>query len=191
MKKLITLILAGVLMTVTTTIYATTFNHIHEGGGKFSAYYDSSIASYGYTSHFDFARNSWAGISPNVAISKSSSRGSGIDEYYVGTSGTPHNYGLSLPYRGVFGKGIRVSPTTSNWTYSVISVYDNNLQADGLKNSTNIRHTTTHELGHSLGLAHTADTSNQALSVMTEGSLADRSINTPSAYDKNQLRTLY
>ncbi|NMI07837.1 matrixin family metalloprotease [Paenibacillus sp. SZ31] len=170
---------------------ATTFGHIHSQGGKFGAYYDSSITTYGYTSHFDFARNSWAGISPNVAISKSSTRGYGIDEYYVGTSSTPHLYGLFSPYNDVFSVGVTVDPLKRNWVYSVISVYDNNIKDDGLKNSTNIRHTTTHELGHSLGLAHTEDTPKKATSVMTKGQEADRSITTPSDYDKNQLRTLY
>ncbi|AWB43694.1 hypothetical protein DCC85_05310 [Paenibacillus sp. CAA11] len=82
-------------------------------------------------------------------------------------------------------------PDSASWDYSVISIYDNNLDADGYKNDTNIKHTTTHEVGHSIGLAHTTDTYNKSTSLMTAGDEADRYINSPSAYDKNQLKSIW
>lgn len=202
MKKKIALLagLAAVsLLSLSSSANATVFGYARDLGGKFTAYYDSSVASFGYTSHLDFARNSWAGVSPNVSISKSTKLTSPTlnngyqDKYYVGNSGTAHNYGLTLFYTEVFGVGVPTDPEKKPWSFSNISIYDNNLKSDGLKNPTNIRHTTTHEVGHSLGLAHTDVESKKAASVMTKGDdpKLNRNINTPSDYDKNQLRTLY
>lgn len=51
--------------TISTTVSADIFS----GGrtnGIFNAYYDASVSSYGYTTHYDQARQSWNGISTNV-----------------------------------------------------------------------------------------------------------------------------
>ncbi|CAM3309186.1 MULTISPECIES: matrixin family metalloprotease [Saccharibacillus] len=199
MKKFVVLLALVSFIVLSSSADATVFKYARSTGAKFTAFYDSSVASYGYTDHLDFARNAWAGISPNVSIAKSTTYKSPtvasgyMDKYYVGNSSTKGLYGMTLLYNDVFGVGIPAVPNAAPWKFSTISIYDNNLKDDGLKNPTNIRHTTTHELGHSLGLAHTEDEAKKSTSVMTKGDdpKLNRDINTPSAYDKNQLRTKY
>lgn len=168
--------------------YADVFAY-KRGTGIYKAWYDSSVASYGYTGKFDWARSKWAGVSSKVSIGYQSTNDSTTDEYYVGTSSTAGLLGLTSPYvRHWYGNSYQ-DPDTGNWDYCVVSLYDNNLDAAGLKTDTNIKNTATHEVGHSIGLAHTTSSGNKAASIMTAGDDAakDRSITTPSTYDTSNV----
>lgn len=41
---------------------ADVFSYKRDHGGIFSAWYDSSVASYGYTGSYDVGRSSWGGL---------------------------------------------------------------------------------------------------------------------------------
>lgn len=193
MKKKLILSLVALATVLSSIAYADTYNYGQRVTGTFSAWYDSSVASYGYTGKLDWARSKWTGVSSNVSIGYSSTNKSSTDEYYVGTSSTPHLYGHTAFYEKFLGVGVPQNPNTTDWDYAVISLYDNNLDADGLKNDTNIKNTATHEVGHSVALDHTTSAANKATSIMTEGSdpLRDRSITAPSTYDKNELKSVW
>ncbi|SDL98714.1 matrixin family metalloprotease [Paenibacillus jilunlii] len=170
--------------------------HSPRGGndnGHIQAWYDSSISSYGYTSHFDHAVSTWNGRNANVSISKTLNNSGQVDRYYVGTTTELGLYGRNLWYNDL---GISVDPDWFSWSRSVVSVYDNQLRNhnNGVNfTSTRIRHTTAHEVGHSLGLAHTTSSTQVSTSLMTEGNnpSLNRDINTPSSYDISELRSLY
>ncbi|WP_028563025.1 hypothetical protein [Paenibacillus pinihumi] len=191
-KTVSSLLVIGAL--VVPPVTADTFTYTRKGGGIFDAWYDSSVSSYGYTPHLDFSRNAWGGISSKVSIGFTTNhRGYSTDEIYVGNSATTNLFGLMVPYKvswptNTLATDQKGNAPTSNWDYSVISIYDNSLSAHKLKTWTGITHTTTHELGHSLGLAHTTTHGQIGPSVMSAGSVADRNVNTPNAYDKAQLK---
>ncbi|MEK5439337.1 MULTISPECIES: matrixin family metalloprotease [Paenibacillus] len=170
--------------------------HSPRGGnanGKIQAWYDSSISSYGYTSHFDHAVSTWNGRNANVSISKTLNNSGQVDRYYVGTTSEEGLYGRNIWYNDL---GIPVDPDWFSWSRSVVSVFDNQLRNfNGGVNFTSarIKHTTAHEVGHSLGLAHTTASAQVSTSLMTAGdnSSVNRDINTPSSYDISELRSLY
>lgn len=177
------------------TANADTFSYTRIAGGKFNAWYDSSVSSYGYTPHLDYSRGAWGNISSNVAIgSTTSPSGSSTDEIYVGTTATDGLFGLTVPYVVSWPSNIMAAPAPGaapnrNWDYAVISIYDNQLNAYGLKTWTGIIHTTTHEMGHSLALAHTTAAGQVGPSVMTAGTYADRSVTNPNSYDQSELKS--
>lgn len=195
MKKII----AGLSILSTSFLFSSIVSadtHSPRGGndnGRIQAWYDSSISSYGYTSHFDHAVSTWNGRNANVSISKTLNNSGQVDRYYVGTTTEIGLYGRNLWYNDL---GINVDPDWFSYSRSVVSVYHNQLQNhnNGVNfTSTRIRHTTAHELGHSLGLAHTTASAQLSTSLMTEGNnpSLNRDINTPSSYDLSELRSLY
>ncbi|QJD84978.1 hypothetical protein [Cohnella herbarum] len=192
MKKRTALIFSLVALSVVFSSIAFADVHVYKRNtGYYSAYYDSSIASYGYTSKFDWARSKWTAVSPNLYIGSTTTNDSTTDEYYVGTTAEEGLFGrTSFYYRSIFGNFPR-NPDSDNWDYSVVSLYDNTFIARNLKTDTAIKNTATHEVGHSVGLEHTTSATNKASSVMTAGndSLKDRTITTPSSYDLNNITT--
>ncbi|WP_152643867.1 hypothetical protein [Paenibacillus terrae] len=84
-KKLIVsfsslVLLSGIYSTLS---YATTFSG-GRGGAAFSAYYDSSVQSYGYTGHYDDARANWNATSSRVNITRTYNTSNTSDKYYIG-----------------------------------------------------------------------------------------------------------
>ncbi|NQX47116.1 hypothetical protein HQN87_17435 [Paenibacillus tritici] len=170
--------------------------HKPRGGndhGHIQAWYDSSVSSYGYTGHFDHAVSTWNGRNANVSISKTLNNSGQVDRYYVGTTAELGLFGRTNWYNDL---GINVDPDWFSYSRSVVSIYHNQLKdyQNGINfTSTRIRHTTAHEVGHSLGLAHTTSSAQLSTSLMTEGNnpSVNRNINTPSSYDISELRSLY
>jgi len=179
-KKLLSMVAASL---VTVFLFASiSFADFFSGGRSsavFYAYYDSSVTSYGYTSHYDAARANWNGISQEVAINKTSSPSGTPDKYYVGTTTTPGLLGRTIPYKASGGTYVPAS-TSEQWAYCTVSIYHNTM-SDNNMNHSQIVSNATHELGHTLSLAH--PTSFQ-ISVMNQGI---QSIG-PTTYDKNQLK---
>lgn len=143
--------------------------------GKFNAYYDASVTTYGYTGIYDTARTSWNGISSTVSIGKTTSASGLPDKYYVGTSATVGLLGQAAYYDA------NNNPVCPNClrAYTLVSSYANNLE--GSSYSAKVSNAT-HEIGHSLALAHTTVTGIN--SVMYQG-LQEIG---PQQYDKSQLK---
>lgn len=177
-----------VIITVIPSANATVFSY-KRATGVFNAYYDDSVAAKGYTTQFDWARSKWSGISSKVSIGKTNNATTSTDQYYVGTTFVPKLYGETNFFKKT---GSYVDPNISNWDYSAVVIYHNNLVKDGLDNDTNMKNTVTHEVGHSLGLAHTNEINNtlKAFSIMTDGSdsFKNRNVTSPSDYDEGELK---
>lgn len=155
--------------------------------GTYSAWYDSSVSSYGYTGSVDAARQHWGGISSKVSISKTTtSDGNSTDEVYVGTSSTADLLGRAIPFIISWPANIICNPNVFNWDYSVISFYHNNFVLAGINNANIRQHVAIHEFGHALGLAHTTGT-NSSNSIMKAATNVNETIFTPTTYDKGQL----
>lgn len=150
----------------------------------FYAYYDSSVASYGYTAQYDAARSNWAGLSSKVAVNKSGSITSGTDKYYVGLTANVGYLGQHIPYNS---SGIQTN-NNSSWGYSTVAIYHNTMTNPPPPYSplsySEVVSNATHEIGHSLSLDHTSQSSS-AISVMKQGIQAIG----PQSYDINSLRS--
>lgn len=155
---------------------------INSGGrssAKFNAFYDSSVTSYGYKAAYDAGRSNWAGISSKVAIGYTSSSSGLPDKYYVGNTSDPTLLGLSSYFDA---NGNPVAKTALR-AYTTVAIYDNTMVSNNMTYSEVVSNIS-HELGHSLSLAHTTDPSVTS-SVMFQGI---QSIG-PQQYDKNQLKS--
>lgn len=151
----------------------------------FTAYYDSSVASYGYTPHFDAGRNAWA-YSIYVRVNKSSSNSSSYDEYYVGNTTDTTLLGLTIPYKdGPWYGTHEPASATDTWKYCTVSLYDNTMKSGnfGYYDSIGVA---THEIGHSLSLAHTTS---PYTSVMFYATYAGNPTYSPTTYDWGQLKS--
>jgi hypothetical protein len=177
------------------TVFPLSVSATYHSGGRssatFSAYYDSSVASYGYTSHYDDGRNNWNALFvPGVAITKTVNNFSTADEYYVGTSSSVGQLGHAAYYKRILGVVVPAS-TSDTWEYSVLSLYHNNVSTattgsggtskPGLTRAEIVSSVTTHEIGHSLALAHSPT---GVSSVMTANDITNFP---PTSYDKSEI----
>lgn len=170
------------LMLIVQSAMATTFS----GGqpdGKFNAFYDSSVSSYGYTPHYDAARAKWNATATSVNIGKTTSTSSYPDKYYVGTATNPPGsclLGQIAPYK-LSGGSVVSASSSDTWMYSTVAIYHNSMTECVSMSYDEVVSNATHEVGHSLALAHTTGTT--SASVMYQGI---QSIG-PTTYDKNEI----
>lgn len=150
----------------------------------FDAYYDASVASYGYTDHYDQAREWWSYVSSKVYIGKTTSTSNYPDKYYAGVTEDPDLLGLTINYKKGFLGRIVTAGFNDDWLYSTVAIYDNNIQSVGLDRD-QIMTLTSHELGHTVKLAHTTDSG--VVSVMF--AYFFDCYPTPTGYDEGELRT--
>ncbi len=179
--------LTGVILSTFLIIPLTVSADYHAGGRTspiFTAYYDGSVASYGYTAHLDTGRTAWYQVG-KVNISKSSSNSSSYDEYYVGTNTDPTLLGAQTPYKNGTVPGTHVfAGWDGTWKYSVLSLYDNNMNNAGFSYNDKVG-VAVHEVGHTLALKHTTAPN---LSVMASGTWAGNPTYLPTTYDIGQLK---
>ncbi|WP_054404081.1 matrixin family metalloprotease [Paenibacillus solani] len=182
------LIALSTIIVAIPVVNATVFSY-KRSTGTYSAYYDYSVEQKSYTTQYDWARSKWSGISSKVSINKTTEPSTATDMYFVGENPVAHFYGQTAFYTK---NGSPADPNVKNWDYSVVFVYHNNMVADGMNNDTNKKSITTHEVGHSLGLAHTnvANSTLRSQSVMTSGSdpFVNFNVTSPSDYDKGELK---
>lgn len=149
--------------------------------GWFSAYYTNSVATYGYTNHYDTARTSWANITTKVNVGKVSSDTGTPDKYYIGTTSSTNLLGQNVFYKKS-GSTFVVANTYETWAYATVSMYHNTMRDIWDMTQSQIISNATHEVGHSISLAHPPDSDNRSR-VMRQGI---QSIG-PQAADKESL----
>ncbi|MFD7523379.1 matrixin family metalloprotease [Paenibacillus chitinolyticus] len=189
-KSLVTLTIIGAVL-FSNEANANIFSYKRDHGGKFNAWYDSSVSSYGYGPAYDQGRSNWGGITSNVSIGTTSVKsGEDTDEYYVGTTSDPTLLGQNIAYDVGWPVNIPRGKNEQNWDYTTNAIYHNNI--DKYSNSGFVaRYVTTHEIGHSLGIAHTTG-ENASWSVMKDTVEPNKEIiNTPTQYDREQLKLIY
>ncbi|MEF2246753.1 hypothetical protein [Paenibacillus sp. IITD108] len=152
------------------------------GGAKFKAYYTNSVSSYGYTPHFDAARANWNATSSKVDITTQSNENNYPDKYYVGVADSEPGYcylGQLTPWKSAGGT-IMQAGLSDLWLYSTVTIYHNGMEDCDMNYNQRVSNAT-HEVGHSLSMAHPSGTT--VSSVMHQGI---QSIG-PSTYDKNEI----
>ncbi|WP_142296439.1 zinc metalloprotease [Lottiidibacillus patelloidae] len=133
---------------------ATTFPEDRNGLGTHTAWYDSSIAAYGYTYHFDAARTYWNYNSSKVHISKNTgSHKKYQDRYYVANSEVKDLIGLAAYYQYTWFSSENVG-SNDYWDYCEIVIYENNMRASSNYSSNAVKMNIAHEIGHTLKMGH-------------------------------------
>jgi len=143
-------------------VQADTFNGGRKNNAKPSAFYDTSVSTYGYTSHYDAGRAYWNENS-NVNITRTFSVLNRPDIYYIDNTAVSGLYGRIYPYNS---SGVLVSPD-SYWDYTTVFMYDNQMRATGSNfTSSRVKYNAAHEVGHTIKMAHVPIPYN---SVMVQG----------------------
>ncbi|MFB7157312.1 hypothetical protein [Lysinibacillus sp. NPDC056232] len=173
--------IAAFFLTFSGSASATTFT-----GGKTTAiknaYYTDSVYSLGYQTIFDEGKANWNALSSKVQINWVSSSSGLPDKYYVGTTSTAGLLGYAPPYKyAADGVNFILADTSDKWAYSTVSAYDNQIKALRLTRTEIVSSVTTHEIGHTLSLAHSPS---GVSSVMTKSAITNFA---PTTYDKNDL----
>lgn len=153
-------LLAVALIFASSISYATIFSG-GRSSANFNAYYDSSVASYGYTNAYDTARSDWSAASNSVNIGKTTSATSSPDKYYVGNTSVAGLLGVQTAYNS---SGQNVG-TSDKWAYSTVAIYNNQMEAYNMTSTQKISNAT-HEVGHTLSMAHPSTSQN---AVMKQG----------------------
>ncbi|MFS0728393.1 matrixin family metalloprotease [Paenibacillus sp. 1P07SE] len=177
MKRKVKVSMASLALVTAFSLASVTSADYNAGGrssAQFNAWYDSSVASYGYTGIYDSARASWGGISSRVAVGKTTSSAGTPDKYYVGTTTDPELMGLAS-YFNASGSPVCITCTRA---YTTVALYNNNLP----NNYSYRLSAAIHEIGHSLSLAHT---SNELTNSVMQPWLQNIGV---QQYDMNQLK---
>jgi len=153
------------------------------GGGKTwdghaRVEYTPSVASYGYTNIYNAAVNNWRGLSSKVTITVGVGSHPNDDKYHVAETSTPNLLGRIVPYNG------SEVGSTNYWAYVRVYIYDNTFNNFRFDEDERIG-TATHEIGHSLKLAHPLSKSVSA--VMHQYDDRDGVVS-PTSYDISELR---
>ena len=144
-------------------------------GGVTIYEFDSSVYdyTYDYEDVYNQAISNWEGISSEVSFTEGEHKYA--DKYYVGKSSIEGLLGRMDPY-----SASGITSLDKNWNYTKVHIFDNNMKSYGMTKAQRISNAT-HEIGHSLKLAHPTQT---VTSVMNQGI---QSIG-PKSYDKSELK---
>lgn len=135
-----------------------------------------SVSDYGYTSIYNQAMDNWRGISSNVTFTTTGSHAY-YDKYHVSTTSSDGLLGRIVPY---ISSG-NTTNLNSEWGYVRVYVFENTFAENGYSNTDRLA-TATHEVGHSIKLAHP---SGDVSSNMNQGIGKPSS---PTSYDRSELR---
>jgi|GEM_PF-1122381 len=153
----IAIIVSG-LLSISDGSYANYWNGSRAAGANTNVYYDSSFASYGYTPHMDQARANWNSVG-NSKVSFAhplTTTGYGnLDKAYIGY----HSFDTTT-FAGTWhysSSGSVIDNWSSNFDHASMIFYDNIFAANSFTYNQVVK-TMTHELGHTIGLAHPTQT---------------------------------
>ncbi|SFF05955.1 hypothetical protein SAMN04487969_112157 [Paenibacillus algorifonticola] len=140
------------------------FSGNRKNGAKPLAYYHSSVADNGYTSHYDAGRAYWNGNSKvNIVKTETNSVVSRPDVYYIGNTSIAGFFGQTIAYTSSGD----ITTADSYWDYTTVFMYDNTMRAKGSDYSApTVKYNAAHEIGHSIKMAHVPFPYN---SVMVQG----------------------
>lgn len=145
------------------------------------AFYHSSVADAGYTSHYDAGRAYWNGNSKvNIVRTMFNSVTDRPDIYYIGNTSIPNLAGQTVGYTS---SGAQTSPD-NYWDYTTVYMYDNVMRVTDPYTSEHVKFNAAHEIGHTIKMAHTSLGFN---SVMPQGWRVIPSSITP--YDSEQVNS--
>jgi hypothetical protein len=158
--------------------------HVHAGGfssaSSLKYWTDSSVSSYGYSTHTQHSGAAWNGISSKVSISSQASERGAHIVVYAGSLSNETWWASADYYKsGWFGTWTQVGITDPR-DRTRIRINDYKMDQSNFT-SDNAKHSITHEFGHALSLGHTTGSSE----AMTQGQLTN--IN-PSSIDKGHLK---
>lgn len=170
-----------------TTVFADYFGGTRyiNANNEVRYYYSPSIINYHYDGDISSASVSWNNASNSkqirVTIWESLSNGPNIDEYYISSTDDINELGLTDPYKKDFWGNNVACGINDNWSFCRVYFYDNNILRWGPDQRLR---TITHEMGHSLKLAHPSSsvTSDSVMWQSRHGGSM-----TPTTYDANQL----
>ncbi len=180
MKKIISLVLVmTVCLSLTQIVQANYFS-----GGFPSAHLTYAVGG-GSSSYASTAASQWNGVSSNASFTYDNSQGpygynaNVITYFNLYDSPSSGLLGKTYPYKNWTGASASLATTNDKWVKAVVYQYKNS----SLNTETKRKHTCTHELGHTLGVAHPSSKSTKA--VMQQGALSFYNLKN---YDKNSLK---
>jgi hypothetical protein len=197
-KKSFKVILVSFLLLLISTSYVfADYSSVHvylgtirTSGNDLEYYKDSSIASYGYTSHVDNAVSQWSSASGGVDITSTNDEDCECIAVYAGRyilgSGTYASTGYYD--NGFFGWNHLDADDVhegDNFDRARIRIDDGNMDDAGFT-APNANKTIGHEFGHALGLGHFEDSpSHSGDHWMKSGQI---SLSAPTSTDKDHLK---
>lgn len=174
-------------------------------GVKGSVWYSDSVASYGYTGHFDKGRAYW-NATPEVNLWRNPTRLRYSDAYYVSSwkegnhaGSNSYIYGFANGYQYWYGTDMNYSVGNNvYWDFALVRIYHGAMNTDGAEPKLNYYErikVAAHEIGHSIKIAHPDDKSGKEpvldknmFSIMNQGRLEIMKPGTPyesiTTYDK-------
>lgn len=159
-----------------------------------AAYYDPAMSTY-YRGVFDGARANWSGISSNVTVNATSTNSNLPDRYYALDTDTPGLLGRINPFVYNSSGALVGGPeyVNSAWVTVNVFIYINQMQANGMTYSQQVSNAT-HEIGHSLKMAHPNDAScYYSVPQSGESSVMNQGIQNigPQNFDKRELKRVW
>ncbi len=144
---------------ITPTVSAFYYQNTRHGNGFHYAWYDPSVAQYGYTAHFNDGRTYW-NQSPEIGIGKSDSYQKWNDKYVISTSSVPglvgevYNAVYVTDSSGTYAKYGSGEWADLYWDFCNVVLYDNTMKQQSPYNQTYVSRNAAHEIGHSIKMDH-------------------------------------
>lgn len=135
------------------------FNNTRKGNGFHYAWYDPSVAQYGYTTHFNDGRNYW-NQSPEIGIGLSNTYKKWDDKYIIANSSVAGLYGqiyvakYVIDSSGTYATYGQDEWKDDYWDFCNVIMYDNTMKFTENWTRSYVSYNAVHEIGHSIMMAH-------------------------------------